>query len=54
MFRKFLRDERGVTAIEYCFMAATIGLTVIIMMPNFQNQIMMQYSNLASHIASGK
>ena len=54
MFRKFLFDEKGVTAIEYAVMAAAMGLALIAVMPSFSSNIVSQYSALGSHIAAGK
>lgn len=53
-FRKFLRDEQGVTAIEYVVIASAIGVAVILFMPKFSSQVATQFSNLGSHIAAGK
>jgi len=54
MFRKFLRDEQGVTAIEYVLMASALGVGLVLIMPKFSSQIAGQFSSLGSHVASGK
>jgi len=54
MFRKFLRDEQGVTAIEYVVMASALGVGLVLIMPKFSSQIAGQFSSLGSHVASGK
>jgi pilus assembly protein Flp/PilA len=33
MFKKFLKDESGATAIEYGLIAAAIGLMLVLVMP---------------------
>jgi Flp pilus assembly pilin Flp len=53
-FKKFLRDEQGVTAIEYVVMASALGVGLVLIMPKFSSQVTGQLSSLGSHIASGK
>jgi pilus assembly protein Flp/PilA len=30
LFRRFIRDERGITAIEYALIATLVGITVVV------------------------
>jgi pilus assembly protein Flp/PilA len=52
--RKFLKDESGVTAIEYGVIAAAMGVALVVVMPSLAGKITTQFSNIGSHIASGK
>ena len=52
--KKFLKDECGATAIEYGLIAAAMGIALVLVMPQLASQVTVQFSNLGSHIASGK
>ena len=52
--KKFLKDESGATAIEYGLIAAAMGVALVLIMPKLASQVTVQFSNLGSHIASGK
>jgi pilus assembly protein Flp/PilA len=52
--KKFLKDESGVTAIEYGVIAAAMGVALVVVMPSLAGKITTQFSNIGSHIASGK
>jgi pilus assembly protein Flp/PilA len=54
MFKKFLVSDSGVTAIEYAVIAAAMGVALVVIMPYLAGTIQTQFSNLGSHIASGK
>ena len=54
MVKFFLRNEDGVTAIEYGVIAAAMGVALVIIMPKLASQVNAQFTNLGSHIASGK
>ena len=54
MFKKFLKNQKGATAIEYGLIAAAMGVALITVMPIVENAITTQFSSLGSHIASGK
>ncbi|MBG1231989.1 Flp family type IVb pilin [Aestuariivirga litoralis] len=54
MFKKFLKDESGVTAIEYGVIAAAMGVALVVIMPKLASQVTTQFSSIGSHIASGK
>jgi pilus assembly protein Flp/PilA len=54
MLKKYLRDENGATAIEYGLIAAAMGVALVVVMPTLASQIVVQFSNLGSHIATGK
>ena len=50
----FLRDESGATAIEYGLIAAAMGVALVIVMPKLASRVVVQFSSLGSHIATGK
>jgi len=54
MLRNFLTNQDGATAIEYGLIAAAMGVALVLVMPVLASQITVQFSNLGSHIASGK
>lgn len=54
MLKKFLKDESGVTAIEYGVIAAAMGVALVVIMPKLASQVTVQFSNIGAHIASGK
>ena len=54
MFRNFIKDDKAATAIEYGLIAAAMGVALVIAMPLLASQTTVQFSNLGSHIASGK
>ena len=54
MLKKFLVSDSGVTAIEYAIIAAAMGVALVVVMPSLAGNISTQFSNLGSHIASGK
>ena len=53
MFKKFLKDESGATAIEYVLIAAFMALILITVMPTLTSAIQVQFSSISSHIKSG-
>ena len=54
IFTNFMYDQSGATAIEYALIAAAMGVALVLIMPVLASQITVQFSNLGSHIASGK
>jgi Flp pilus assembly pilin Flp len=50
----FWNDQSGATAIEYGFIAAAMGVVLVVVMPILASQFTVQFSALGSHIASGK
>ncbi len=54
MLKKFLKDESGVTALEYGVIAAAMGVALVVVMPTLANKITVQFSSIGSHIATGK
>ena len=54
MLKKFFQDQSGATAIEYGLIAAAMGVALVLIMPVLASQVSVQFSNLGSHIASGK
>ena len=39
LFEKFLRDESGATAIEYCLIAAGISIVIVVMVGGIGTQL---------------
>ncbi len=39
LFKRFVKDESGVTAIEYGLIAAAIGLMLVVAMPTISGQL---------------
>ena len=54
MIKNFLREEDGATAIEYGLIAAAMGVALVVVMPKLASRVVVQFSSLGSHIASGK
>ena len=54
MFKKFLKDESGATAIEYVLIAAAMALILITVMPTLTTAIQTQFTTISNHISSGK
>jgi pilus assembly protein Flp/PilA len=52
--KHFWNDQSGATAIEYGFIAAAMGVVLVVVMPKLASQFTVQFSALGSHIASGK
>ena len=52
--KKFLEDQSGATAIEYCIIAATMGLGLVSVMPNLAASVFTKFGSIAGHLASGK
>ena len=50
----FLKDESGATAIEYGLIAAAMGVVLVVVMPKLASRVVVQFSSLGSHIATGK
>jgi pilus assembly protein Flp/PilA len=50
---RFLKDEAGVTAIEYGLIAAAMGLALIAVMPVIAQAISGKFSSIAGHITTG-
>ena len=46
--RKLLRDERGVTAIEYGLLAAMVGLAIAPLMPTFSQAFRDTYTSIGN------
>jgi pilus assembly protein Flp/PilA len=47
-FQLFAQDESGVTAIEYCLIAAAIGLVIFAAMPGLKGPLGTFYQSLSS------
>jgi pilus assembly protein Flp/PilA len=49
-FTKLLRDESGVTAIEYGLIAALIAVAAVTVMTTVGTNLTSTFSNVASHL----
>ena len=54
MFKKFMQDENGATAIEYGLIAAAMGIALVAIMPQLEGALVGLLSSLATHITTGK
>lgn len=52
MIKKFLRDERGATSIEYGLIAAGIGVAVITLVSQVGGELQTLFSNLKTQLSS--
>ena len=50
LFLKFLRDERGTTAIEYCVLAALIGMILITAVTTMGTKMNAGFNTIASKL----
>jgi len=53
MFKKFLKDESGATAIEYTLIAAAMALVLVTIMPTLTKAITAQFTTISGHISTG-
>ena len=53
MFKRFVKDQSGATAIEYVLIAAFMALILITVMPTLTSAIQIEFSSVSGHIASG-
>jgi Flp pilus assembly pilin Flp len=49
-FQHFAQDESGVTAIEYCLIAAAVGLVIFAAMPGLKGPLGTFFESLSSGI----
>ena len=54
MFKKFLKDESGATAIEYVLIAAAMAAVLILVMPTLTTAISGQFSTISTAITNGQ
>jgi pilus assembly protein Flp/PilA len=52
IFRRFLRDERGATAIEYGLIAAGIAVAIIATVNSLGGQLSNTYSDVSADLAN--
>ena len=45
---RFLKDEKGVSALEYGLLAAAMALMLVVTMPGFSNAVKNQYDNMGN------
>ena len=50
--KKFLKDEEGVTAIEYGLIAALIALAIIVAVALVGTNLNTAFNNVATHVGS--
>ena len=54
MFKRFLRDESGATAIEYTLIGATMSILIVTLWPILTAGMKTDISNIAGYLASYK
>ena len=54
MFKKFLKDESGATAIEYVLIAAAMAAVLITVMPTLTAAISGQFGTISTAITNAK
>ncbi|MEC3766696.1 MULTISPECIES: Flp family type IVb pilin [Cupriavidus] len=52
MFQQFMRDEDGVTAIEYGLIAALIAIVIIVSVQTVGTQLNSVFSKIGSYLTS--
>lgn len=52
--KRYLKDDKGATAIEYGLIAAAMGLSLVAVMPTLATSIMDKFGSIAGHVTSGK
>ena len=53
MFKKFLKDESGATAIEYVLIAAAMAAVLIAVMPSLKAALTGQFTTITSAVNTG-
>lgn len=48
--RRFIRDERGATAIEYGLIASLIALAIVGAITQYNDRVRNMYNNIASNM----
>jgi pilus assembly protein Flp/PilA len=51
LFRSFLRDSRGATAVEYGLLVAILGVTLAVALGNYYNLMDNMFSGIANTYA---
>lgn len=54
MFKKFIKDESGATAIEYTLIAAAMAIVLVAIMPTLTAALTSQFGAIAGHVSTGK
>lgn len=52
MIRKFIRDERGVTLVEWCLIMVTVTVTVVSVIEAVGTQLLSGVTNLANQLGT--
>lgn len=50
MFKKFIKDESGVTAIEYSLIAAAMAVVLVVAGPTLANAISAKFVTIAGNL----
>jgi Flp pilus assembly pilin Flp len=53
VFRKFLKCESGIAAIEFLLIASIMAMVLVAIMPTLASSTSSSYSSIAGHISSG-
>ncbi len=54
MFKRFLRNESGATAIEYTLIAAAMAICLVLLMPMITDNLTLDAGNIATRITAYK
>lgn len=54
LFRSFVRDERGVTAIEYSLIAAGVAVAITTVVFQLGTQVSATFSSISTALSTGK
>jgi len=54
MFKRFLRDESGATAIEYTLIAVAMAIVLVLIMPQITDALNGDALNIATRITAYK
>ena len=52
MFKRFLHDETGATAIEYCLIVAGVALAIIAVVNSIGGDLQNTYSDVSNDLAN--
>jgi len=54
LVRRFIKDERGITMVEYAIMAALIAAALVVAVPTLTSAVSSGFTTIGGHITSGK
>jgi len=52
--RRLVRDDRGITMVEYAIMAALIAAALVIAVPTLTTAVSTGFTTIGTHITTGK